>query len=57
MDDWERWGKLRVAVRMRLSEAQAKEEKFKDPGSILTIQYAQLVLKDIIRIMNLLEEK
>lgn len=55
LSEFERWTKLREALRRRLSQAQQKESTFKDPNSITTIQYAQLVLKDVIRIMDLLE--
>jgi hypothetical protein len=57
LTEFEKWTKLREALRRRLSQAQHKEATFKDPNSILTIQYAQLVLKDVIRIMDLLEEQ
>jgi hypothetical protein len=54
---FDRWSKLRVALRIRLNQAEAKEEKVKDPASKLAVQYAQLTIKDVIRIMNLLEEQ
>jgi hypothetical protein len=56
--EWfERWSKLRTAARMRLGQAETKETQVKDPASKLAVQYAQHTLKDIIRIMDLLEEK
>jgi hypothetical protein len=57
MTQLEKWEKLKVAMRRRLAQAEAKEEKVKDPASKMAIQYAQLTIKDVIRIMNLLEEQ
>jgi TolB-like protein len=53
----EKWEKLKVAMRRRLAQYEDKETKVKDPASKMAVQYAQLTVKDVIRIMNLLEEQ
>ena len=56
MTESERWSVLRDALRVRLSQAQAKEDRVSDDASKMAVRYAQMTLKDIIRIMNKLEQ-
>lgn len=57
LSEFEKWDQLRDALRIRLSQAQAKEARITDDMSRMCCRYAQMTLKDIIRIMNLLEKK
>lgn len=57
MTEYERWNKLRSALRLRLSQYQLKEDKVSDEMSKSCCRYAQMTIKDVIRIMTLLEEK
>ena len=57
MTDFERWTKLREALRLRLSQYLAKEDRVKDDLSKTCCRYASMTVKDMLRIMDLLEEK
>lgn len=57
MTDFERWQKLAGAVSIRLAQAIDKEDRVKDEASKMAVRYAQMTLKDIIRIMHELEKR
>lgn len=57
MTDYERWTTMREMLRLRLSQYQAKEEKVRDEVSKTAVRYAIMTVKDMIRIMNKLEEQ
>jgi hypothetical protein len=55
--EFERWQKLEAALRIRLSQAIAKEDRCKDEMSKMCCRYAAMTLKDAIRIMQELEKR
>jgi hypothetical protein len=57
MTEFEKWTTLRNALRKRLAQYEAKEDKCKDELSKTCCRYAAMTVKDIIRIMNVLEEQ
>lgn len=57
MTDYERWGLMRDMLRIRLSQYEAKEERVRDEVSKTAVRYAVMTVKDMIRMMNKLEDQ
>jgi hypothetical protein len=57
MTESEKWGKLRDAVRMRISQAIAKEEKVTSDDAKMAVRMNMMAYKDVIRLMDLLEKQ
>lgn len=57
MTDFERWTVLRDAIRVRITQAEIKEDAVKDPASKMAVRYHIMAYKDVIRLMSMLELK
>ena len=48
---------LRDAIRVRITQAEIKEQAVKDDASRMAVRYHIMAYKDVIRLMSMLELK